>query len=91
MNHKHTIALFALLLSPLLVLQSHAVEENPDACDCDTLEVSEEEIAGGCPPAVKMRVCPKYREAMIWQERLQQERERRDLERRMEPRHAPVR
>lgn len=83
--------LLVLLAMCCVVLQAYAEDINPEACDCDSLHLSEAEIAGGCPHSVKMETCPRYREAMLWQERLRQERERRDLERRMEPRYIPGR
>lgn len=89
--YPKTCRLLVLLTTCYFVLQAHAEDVNPDACDCDSLHLSEAEIAGGCPHHVKMEACPRYREAMLWQERLRKERERRDLERRMEPRYIPGR
>ena len=84
--------LFTFLISlmfPFFALNAYAVEEKPEACDCHSIELTQEEIAGGCTDAVKKEHCPLYRETIIWKEQLQLEQERRQLERRMEPRYNP--
>jgi hypothetical protein len=78
-----------LLQFPFLALNVSAVEENPAACDCQTAKLANEEIAGGCPDPVKQEHCSLYRETIKWKEQLQMEQDRRQLEKRMEPRYAP--
>lgn len=77
------------LAAVLLTLTAYPAEDKPEACNCETVDVSVEEEAGGCPGHVKERACPLYRETRIWKERLREQQEQRRLEKRMEPRTVP--
>jgi hypothetical protein len=83
------LAFLVSLLFPFVALNVYAVEENPEACNCHTVDLTGEEIAGGCTDAVKEKTCPLYRETIKWKERLKHEQEQRELEKRMEPRYIP--
>lgn len=80
-----TLTVLSALVSLFLALNACAVKEPPEACNCNTVDVSAEEIAGGCPASVKEQVCRLYRE----KERLQREEEQRRLEKSMEPKYIP--
>jgi len=67
----------------------YAVEDNPGACNCKTLDVSGEEAAGGCPDHVKEQTCPKYRDVQAWKERLRQQQDIRRREKSMQPLNIP--
>lgn len=82
-------AVFLVLATFLPALNGHAMEDDPKACNCETVEVSAQEQAGGCPADVKEKTCPLYREARVWKERLRQQQEQRRLEKRMEPPTIP--
>ena len=86
---RRIITFLISLMFPLIALNVYAVEENPEACDCHSVDLVEEEIAGGCMDAVKQEYCPLYRETVKWKERLKHEQEQRELEKRMEPRYIP--
>jgi hypothetical protein len=62
----------------------------PSACDCETLIVSEEEAANGCPNYVKEKTCSLYRDSEAWKERLYRQRENRELEDNIQPRGIPA-
>lgn len=64
--------------------------EMPSACDCETLVVSEEEAANGCPSHVKEKTCPLYRDSETWKERLRRQQENRRLEENIQPRGIPT-
>jgi hypothetical protein len=83
------LAFLVSLLFPVIALNVYAVEENPEACDCHSVDLTQEEIAGGCTHEVKQAHCPLYRETIKWKERLKHEQEQRELEKRMEPRYIP--
>jgi hypothetical protein len=83
----YTVSL--VLISLLLAPQTHAVEDNPAACNCKTLDLSDEETAGGCPAHVKEKTCPRYRDIQIWKERLRQQQEQRRQEKSMQPLNIP--
>ena len=76
-----------LLLAALVLAgctpKSDLRDEQALACDCETVVLSAEEVEAGCTTAVKERACPLFREVM--RERLPQNRNQRELERRMEP------
>jgi len=84
---------FAVTLLVLLALfhPTNAVtaEEDPGACNCELIELSDQEQANGCPAHVKERVCPLYRQALEWKKRLQEQHEQRRQEKRMEPPSIP--
>ena len=85
-----TISAFLLVLATFLpALSAYSVEDNPKACDCETMEISDQEQAEGCPASVKEKACPLYRETKVWKERLHQQQEQRRLEKRMEPGTVP--
>lgn len=88
MQAKLAVILIAL---PALLIGSRAIaaEENPEACNCELIELTEQEEAGGCPAHVKERVCPLYRQAREWKQRLQEQHDRRRREKRMEPLNIP--
>ena len=83
----YTVSLLLAALFP--VMKVHAVEDNPKACNCETLDVSGQEAAGGCPAHVKEQTCPLYREVQDWKERLRQQHEQRRQEKSMEPSNIP--
>jgi hypothetical protein len=76
------------LVLPFL-LAAATVEDDPGACDCDSIDITETEIRNGCPARVKEQTCPLYRQTLIWRERLRQQREQRRLEKQMEPVPVP--
>lgn len=79
-----------VLFLPVLIvpaMNTCAGNNNPDACDCNTIVVSEEETRNGCPASVKEQICPLYRQAMWQKEQLKKEQELRKLEKRMQPRY----
>jgi hypothetical protein len=86
---RRIFAFLVSLLFPFLTLNVFAVEDNPAACDCHTVDITKEEITGGCTETVKEQTCTLYRETRIWKERLKRDQEQRELEKRMEPRYAP--
>ncbi|MEJ2760785.1 MAG: hypothetical protein P8126_04420 [Gammaproteobacteria bacterium] len=88
MRLKTTLALLPLL-APLLAPVAFAAKDNPKACNCDTIILSDQEIADGCTDAVKKKTCPLYRETQIWKERLRQQHEERLREKRMQPLNIP--
>ena len=79
------ISLAAFFSAP----SAYPVQDNPEACNCETVDVSVEESAAGCPAGVKEKTCSLYRETRVWKERLRQQQEQRRLEKRMEPRTVP--
>lgn len=79
-----------LCLLPLSAARmAAAAEENPKACDCDLINLTEQEQANGCSDQVKRRICPLYRQARDWRERLRQQQEQREQEKRMQPLNIP--
>ena len=88
MRLKTSLILLTLLV-PLLVQDACAAGDDPKACNCDTITVSDREITNGCTAAVKERTCPLYREAQVWKERLRQQHEERLKEKRMQPLNIP--
>lgn len=85
---KNNLSLFTLLLL-FLAFNTHAGEGNPEACDCKTIVVSEEEARNGCPASVKEQTCPLFRDTMIKKDQLQRQQDLRRRERNMEPRYNP--
>lgn len=87
---RREIYMVSLLLASLLPAPAtYAGEDNPQACNCKTLDVSEEEAAGGCPDHVKEKTCPKYRDIKVWKERMRQQQDIRRQEKSMQPRNIP--
>lgn len=82
-----TTWLFLTIFSFPLTL--NAIEDNPSACECDTIELSEQEIVNGCPAHVKEQTCSLYREIQIWKQRLRDQQKQRELEKKMEPLNIP--
>ena len=88
MKLKPVVLLLCLL--PLSAARiAAAAEENPKACNCELINLTGQEQANGCPDRVKRRVCPLYRQAQDWRERLRQQREQREQEKRMQPLNIP--
>ena len=85
------VAMLLALPAFFFALSAYSVEDNPQACDCETVEISQQEEAGGCSAQVKEKACPLYRETRIWKERLHEQQERRRLEKRMEVPNIPHR
>jgi len=83
------VVTLALLLYGCNPVNSQAIENNPSACDCNTITISTDEEHGGCPASVKREACPKFREMEQWQEKLKKQEESRELENRMNPRVTP--
>lgn len=88
MRLKTSLALIPLLAA-LLTLDAFAAKDNPKACNCDTITLSDREIANGCTNAIKEKTCPLYREIQVWKERLRQQHEERLKEKRMQPLNVP--
>jgi|GEM_PF-6386377 len=83
-------AVLLLCLLPLAATRpAAAAKENPKACNCDKINLTEQEQADGCTDQVKRRACPLYRQAQEWRERLRQQQEQREQEKRMQPRNIP--
>ncbi len=74
----HPLMIFLLLF--FIPLTAYPIEKNPAACDCSTTEVSDQEVAEGCPSEVKKEICALHHQAKIWKERLRLQQERRRLE-----------
>ena len=55
MRLKKHIVIF-VLLQLCLALNTHAVEENPAACNCETIDISDEEVEQGCNDGVKKEI-----------------------------------
>jgi len=72
--------------SIFLASDTYGQKSNPDACDCNTIIVSDEETGNGCPAFVKEQIYPLYRQAMWQKDYLNKEQDLRKLEKRMEPR-----
>ncbi len=68
---------FSIILFILFPLAVYSDEENPSACDCNTIVISAQEQQDGCPASVKREACPTFREIEQWQMRLRQQREQR--------------
>ena len=81
------IIIFVFLFFSFLSLNIHASEDNPSACNCNTIVIGDQEEQGGCPLSVKRETCPKFREMENWQMRLRQQQKLKDLEDRMNPGH----
>lgn len=84
MKTCRVLLLVALILTALC---TYAGENNTDACDCNTIVLSDEEIQNGCTASVKEQTCSLYRLSMWRKEQLMKEQELRKLEKRMEPRY----
>ena len=52
------------------------VEADPLACDCNTIEVSDQEAAKGCPSEDKQEICALDDQLKKWKERLRLEQQR---------------
>ena len=72
----------------LFVINAYADEGNPQACDCKTIFVSDEETGAGCPASVKEEACPMFRDAMMQKEQIKREQELRKMRKNMEPRYT---
>ncbi len=78
--HPKTHPLMIFLLLFFIPLTAYSIEENPATCDCSTTEVSDQEVAQGCPSEVKKEFCVLYHQVKIWKERLRVQQENRRLE-----------
>ena len=80
--------LIALVLLFCTGLNTYAQEGNPQACDCKTIFVSDEEASAGCPASVKEETCPMFRDAIMQKEQIKREQELRKMRKNMEPRYT---
>lgn len=80
---KITIAVF--LLINLVPFYAWPAEGDPSACDCKTIVISDDEAKNGCPASVKRETCPLFRDSEQWQQKLEKQRELKNMEDRMNP------
>ncbi len=78
--HLKTHQVIITLLLFFIPLTAYTIEENPATCDCSTTEVSDHEVAQGCPSEVKKEFCVLYHQVKIWKERLRLQQENRRLD-----------
>ena len=81
---------FSIVFFILFPLKVYSYEENPSACDCNTIVISTQEQQDGCPASIKREACPTFREVEQWQIRLHHQQEQRRLEDRMNPGRAGI-
>ena len=81
---------FSIVFFILFPLKVYSDEENPSACDCNTIVVSDQEQLDGCPASIKREACSMFREMEQWQIKLRSQQEQRRLEDRMNPGRAGI-
>ena len=79
---------FSTVLFIIFPLNVYSSEDDPSACDCNTIVISDQEEQGGCPASVKGEACPQFRNIEEWQMRLRQQQKLKRLEDRMNPGHT---
>ena len=76
---------FSMIFFILFPLKVYSDEENPSACDCNTIVVSTQEELDGCSAKIKREACPTFREIEKWQMKLRNQQVQRRLNDSMNP------
>ena len=70
----------SIIMFIIFSFEVYSNEEDPEACDCNTIVISTEEALNGCPANVKSQTCEKFREIVEWQSTLKKQQELRRYE-----------